>query len=262
MSARASVLVPTRGSQSASRAAAILRLLSDERRPLSLTQVAARLDLAKSSALAVLVSLEASGLARKDEAGGYALGSGVVELAGSFLQSFDVVSQFKHGVEELPLLSREVVQLATLVGTQVLFLARRAGRSPLGFSAMVGDRFPASITAVGNALLASRPDAEVAELFSDPADLPAWTGRSTRTLPELLDKLRLARERGYAVDEGETNPEVYGLAVRVRRGGRFSEDVAVGAALRPFTVPRDHREAVLEELRCLRDRLESANVLT
>ena len=55
---------------------------------------------------------------------------------------------------------------------------------------------------------------------------------------------------------------MYGLAVRVRRGGRFSEDVAVGAALRPFSFQRDPRDTVLDELRCLRDRLESANVLT
>lgn len=259
--AGAGVRVPTRGSQSASRAASVLLLLSEERRPLSLTEVANRLKVAKSSTLGVLVSLEASGLVARRENGGYTLAVGVLQLAGGFLQSFDVVDEFRHAVQELPLLSQEVVQLAVLTGRDVMYLSRHTGRSPLVLTARVGDRFPASITAVGNALLAELDDDEVRALYAGEEPLPRWTGRSTRTVEALLSKLRRTRERGYALDAGETNPDVCGLAVPVRRMAQHQHDLAVGVSLRPVTVPPAHRDAVVKELRALRVALEAANVI-
>lgn len=252
--------MPDRGSQSASRAAAILLALSEERRPRSLTQIAGDLGMAKSSTLGVLVSLEASGLVRRDDAG-YTLGPGVMQLAGGFQQSFDVVAEFHLAVADSPLLSQEMCQLAVLSGSEALYLARRTGKPPLGFSAAPGDRFPASITAVGTALLAAMPDEEVTALYPDPDDLPLWTGRSTRSLPNLLTKLAEVRVRGYAIDDGETNPNVYGVAVRVRRVRTNATDLAVGASLRPIRGAAARADDVAAELFRVRERLEAPNAI-
>lgn len=254
------VSVPVRGSQSASRAASVLFLLADEGRPLSLTQVAQQLGLAKSSTLSVLVSLEAARLVRR-EGNEYALGLGTVELGGAFLQNHDVASEFRRAAPEMPRLSREVLQLAALNGTRVIYLGRHTGRSPMAFTASVGDQFPASITAVGNALLAGLSDAEIRATYAvDPDPFPQWTGASTRSIDELIAKVQRARERGYATDDGETHPDVFGIAVLVRRPSRFTHDIAVGASLRPrrSLTAADH-EALTTELLELRDRLESAS---
>lgn len=255
------VQVPQRGSQSASRAAAVLLNLSEQRRPRSLTEIAADLGAAKSSMSGVLVSLEASGLIRREE-GGYSLGPAVVELASGFLQSYDVVAEFRRGIQESPVLGVEVCQLAVLSGDEVLYLGRHAGRPPLGFSAAPGDRFPASITAVGAALLASLDDQEVRRLYPADAEFPIWTGNSTPDLDALLAKLAAARKRGWAIDNGETNPNVYGIAVVVRRSSVHASDLAIGASLRPIRGAAQRAQEVAQALLELRDRLESPNAFS
>jgi DNA-binding IclR family transcriptional regulator len=77
-------------------------------------------------------------------------------------------------------------------------------------SANVGDRYPASATAVGTALLSELPPARVAELYWDPRELVAFTERSTTTLTQLQAKLERTREQGYALDDGEVHPSVVG----------------------------------------------------
>lgn len=255
------MVTPARGSLSAARACEVLYVLAGERRPQTLSEVAGRLALAKSSALGVLTSLEANGLIRRVESG-YSLDSGVLKLAGGYLHAYNVVDEFRHAVTELPALRREIVQLATRSGREVLYLARHAGRAPLFVTATPGDSFPASITAVGNALLARLSDAEITALYQAPGDFPRWTSESTRTLPALLEKLHATRERGYAVDEGETNPEVVGLAVVVERTGRHTTPLAVGAALRQPEAGRERWPQIVAELHALRDILETGNRLS
>ena len=49
--------------------------------------------------------------------------------------------------------------------------------------------------------------------------MPRLTGRSRRTVPRLLKDIRLARARGYAVDDEESADSVVGLAVVVPTRG-------------------------------------------
>jgi DNA-binding IclR family transcriptional regulator len=107
----------------------------------------------------------------------------------------------------------------------VLHLAVRE-RFPL--STNVGDRYPASVTAVGTALLSELTPAESAQLYGDPRELIGFTERSTTTVTTVQSKLERTRERGYATDEGEVHPAVLGLAVLVP--GRGSGEPSFGRA--------------------------------
>ena len=64
-----------------------------------------------------------------------------------------------------------------LDGTEVLYLARYEGRSRFRLAANIGDRFPAALTATGQALLAGLPPAEVARRFRG-VDIPHMTDSS------------------------------------------------------------------------------------
>lgn len=253
------VEVPPRGSPSVSRAAAILNLIGQRPGGWSLTQIASDLGLAKSSTLTILNSLQAAGLVSRGD-GGYELDVGVMGLAGSFLRGMDIVGQFKRHVAGLTVLSREIAHLALLAGREVIFIGRHLGRSPLPVTASVGDRFPASITSVGAALLATLSDEQVRALYAG-GDFPQWTPASTSSIDQLLAKLAKTREDGYAVDDAETHPNVLGHAMVVRRVADHSEAFAVGASvLRDQTSP-DKRRMVVAELRRLRQALEVGNAL-
>lgn len=254
------VKVPPRGSPSVSRAAAILNLMASRPDGWSLTQIASALGLAKSSTLSIMTSLEAAGMVSRTD-NNYDLDVGVLAPASGFLRGTDVVSHFKRAMAASPVLHGEIGHLALLVGTDVTYIARHTGRAPLPVTASVGDRFPASITAAGTALLAQLGDAELGRLYSDPEAFPRWTPKSTHDLAHLMAKIAQTRTDGYAVDDGETHPNVLGLALVVHRVGNFAQDVAASISLlRDKTTPRTRREA-LKELHAVRDALETGNDL-
>ncbi|GAA1390337.1 IclR family transcriptional regulator [Luteococcus peritonei] len=235
------------------RAAAILRLLAQEG-PLGLTEIARTLELAKSSTLNLMVALEQAELVRKDGAA-YCLGRATVELGGAYVRGFDVVREFHRLVAADQVLSEQLLHLAVLHDSEVLYLARHAGLHPWRMSANVGDRFPASITAVGNVLLAQLDEAQVRASFSEPSSLPVWTEHSTRTVDQLLAKLEQVRERGWAVDDRETNPGVYGIAVLVPPRKPGDVEMALGTSMMHHVADQAAREQMLERLLAARDEL-------
>lgn len=220
--------------------------------PQSLAEIARELGAAKSSTSNICAVLEESGLIQRREVG-YVLGRRTVELGGAYLATFDQVREFYRICSESPVLSRELVQIAVLDGTEVLYLARHEGRTPLRLSAGIGDRFPAALTAVGNALLAELPPEEIAARYRDATPLPRLTQRSITTLDELQRKLAATRARGYALDEGEVFPNVVGVAMTVpaRLSGENSFAIGVSTIDSPVApiLGVEHRDAVVAALR-------------
>lgn len=244
------------GAPAVTRAAAILTLLADTGSALSLTDIARELGLAKSSTFNLCNALEESGLiARRDSS--YYLGRRLVELGGAYLRTFDVVREFYRQCSDSLVLRHELLQLAVLDGTDALYIARHEGRAPLRLSATIGDRFPASITAVGNILLAQLPTDVVIDRYRDASRLAQWTPRSVSTVDGLLAKLKRARKLGYAVDNGETNPSVVGLAVLISPRTSAEERFALGASLFMSDDIDSRREQVLPELQRVAEALSN-----
>ncbi len=229
------------------RAAAILNLLAESGSAMTLSDISRSLQLAKSSTYNLCNALEEAGLIiRRDSL--YRLGRRLVELGGAYLRSSDLVQEFYQQCADSTVLRHELLQLAVLDNTDVLYVARHEGRAPLRLSATIGDRFPASITAVGNVLLAQLTEAEIAERYRDPKQLAQWTGKSVASLAALQAKLRLVRKRGYAIDEGETNTAVVGLAVLVSPRTSAEDHFALGASLLLGDDMAERRARVLSEL--------------
>jgi DNA-binding IclR family transcriptional regulator len=214
-----------------SRAIRVLALLERAgSTPLGVSEMARQLSVARSSLFNICLTLEADGLIARSGSG-YQLGRRLVELGGAYLRTDDPVQAFYQACNETPLLHDEICQLAVLDGTDVLYLAAHAGRMPLRMTASIGSRFPASITAVGNALLARLDDDEIRHRFADPATRPAWTERSVTELEALLDKIRSVRSRGHGRDVGEVFPGVHGLAVTVAPQYSGEQAYALGTSL-------------------------------
>jgi DNA-binding IclR family transcriptional regulator len=244
-----------------SRAVRILSLLADSRGvPQPLTEIARALRAAKSSTSNVCTVLEDAGLIQRRDTG-YVLGRRTVELGGAYLAGFDQVREFYRICAEHPALRHELVQIAVLDGTDVLYLARHEGRAPLRLTAGIGDRFPAALTAVGNALLADLPTREVDARYAGAPSIPRLTDRSTQTLEALHAKLEATRARGYALDEGEVFPNVVGLALTVPARHSGEQTLALGVSTIDVgagdAVVAGHRETVLTALRDAADRLSN-----
>ncbi len=244
------------GAPAVTRAAAILTLLAEAGTAVNLTYVAKSLGLPKSSTFNLCNALEEAGLVARHDSS-YSLGRRLVELGGAYLRTFDVVREFYRQCADSEILSRELLQLAVLDGTDVLYVARHEGRAPLRLSATIGDRFPASITAVGNILLAQLDPAIVADRYRDPNRLVQWTPKSVSSLADLRAKLDQARSLGYAQDNGETNPAVYGLAVLVSPRTSAEDHFALGVSLFMSNDTESHCERVLPELQRVANNLSN-----
>ena len=214
----------------------------------ALSEIARDLGIAKSSTSNLCASLEEGGLIRRTD-GGYLLGRRTVELGSAYLAGFDQIREFYRLCDESEVLSHHLVQIAMLDGARVLYLAVHEGRERFPLSASVGDRYPASATAVGTALLAELSPTDIAALYRDPSLLVTLTNRSTADLASLTRKLELTRARGYAMDEGEVHLSVRGIAVAVPSTRVGEPSFAIGVSMvHPHDTDSD-RETALAALR-------------
>jgi IclR family transcriptional regulator, blcABC operon repressor len=231
------------------RSLAILTLLADSGgEPLGLVDIARGIGAAKSSTSNLCQALEEGEMITRTP-GGYVLGRRTVELGGAYIASFNQMREFYTFCEAAPLLSREVVQIAMLQGTDAVYLARHEGRAPMRLTASIGGRYPAAPTAVGNALLTTLNDAEIIDRFRGSQHLPQLTEHSVRTLPALLAKVKAARERGYAIDDNEVHPGIYGLAVVLPPWISGDPPLAMGTSLMTSAAKPDFVAAIVAELR-------------
>jgi len=226
----------------------ILNLLAaSPGRPKPLSDVARELGIAKSSTSNLCAALEEGGLIRRT-ASGFLLGRRTVELGSAYLAGFDQIREFYRICEESEVLHRQLVQIAMLDGVRVLYLAVYEGRERFPLSASVGDRYPASATAVGTALLAELAPERIEALFREPSHLVSLTNRSTTDLASLQAKLEITRQNGYAVDDGEVHPSVFALATLVPSTRADEPSFAIGVSLvHPSDTPAE-RESVVQAL--------------
>src|SRR5262249_27348605 len=79
----------------------------------------------------------------------------------------------------------------------------------------VGVRLPAHLTASGRAILAALPPAQVRALYPDKDSFVERTGVGPQSLSALRTILTEARQRGYAVENGEIPPGFASIAAPV-----------------------------------------------
>lgn len=227
------------------RASRILDALAAGPPAATLASLSRRLGYPRSSTLSLCNSLVEAGLLKRDADGSYRLGPHTLELGRAFLGQTDLLSEFQRALAESSFLPEQTVVCSVLRGRDVIYVGRRPGASPLGVTYDIGLRLPAHCTASGLAMLAALDEAELDELYGDAERLEQLTPRSISTLADLRPRLATVRERGYAVDDGETaaamvclgapvrddaGETVGAVAVSMPKGARSSAELAADAS--------------------------------
>lgn len=233
----------------------LLGLLADARHPLTLTEIASGLALAKSSTANLCLALESARMIER-VAAGYRLGMRTAELGGAFASQFTQIREFYSVCESSPVLASELVQMVILDDRDALYLARYEGAHSSRVGAPLGSRLPAALTGAGRALLMRLDDAHVIELMADAAPFPALTEHSTRDLDGLLAKLAAARARGWALDEEESTSGIVGVAVPVEGWAPGDPRFGLGVGIPTAEATPDRVERVAVALQ------EAARALT
>lgn len=208
----------------------LLGLLADAEAPRTLTELAGDLGVAKSSTMNLCLALEAGDMIERT-ATGYRLGRRTAELGGAFAGQFNQVREFYGVCDASEVLRSELVQVAMLDGTDALYLARHEGSRSMRFGTPLGSRLPAALSATGRALLMAMPEGDVIELLGEDAVFPEITEHSIRSMTDLLDTLRTARTRGWALDEEGSYRGVVGVAVPLPAWSPSDPPLALGVAI-------------------------------
>lgn len=201
--------------QSVDRALAIVELLLRAGEPLTVRQVALGTGINRTTAHRLLASLHRRGwIERADGSGGYRPSLRYLALVRASLEGRDFVNEVQPTMERLSLLSRETVHLGVLDNYDILHIAKVDSPEVIGVSSRVGTRATPHLTGLGKALLAAGPDEELEAYI---AHARKRKDDDALTDPEVLrEQIRLAREQGYSIDDGESSPSVRCLAVAIR----------------------------------------------
>lgn len=223
--------------QSLDRAIDLLEAFASGADTRGVADLARELGLPRTTVHRLLSALTHRGLLSHDPVTGhYQLGLKLFELGSRVGDSLDIQHIARPYLQELMQRSGETAHLVVLDGVDIVFVDKVETDNPFRMVSQIGRRLPARFSGSGKALLARLADDELARRFAGTdVDLLA-----------LRAELARVRERGWAIDDQETQPGLrcVGTVVRDRKSA-----VAAGLSISgPLVRVSDERLADLSAI--------------
>jgi len=202
--------------QSLAKGFRVLESFSAENEELTLSQIAAAAELDPGTTFRMLNTLVDLGyVSRLPESRRFALTLKVLDLGFHAIARTDLRSIVRPILRGLVSETNEAASFAVLQGADVLYLERvRAGITRLGVDIRVGTTVPAAQTAVGRAILAFLPEAEV-DRIAQLQPLMHFIMKPQADDGLLSDALQHIRENGYVLTDSLFTEGLRILAVPV-----------------------------------------------
>ena len=197
------------------KATALLDLLAEAKRPLSLSELTQATGWAKSTVYGLLSSMRSCGLAEQDaQSGRYSLGVRLFEYGSAVQSTRNITALAKEPMERLTKATGESASLSMLDRGEALVLSHAEADSGFHIVSETGAHLPAFCTAQGKVLLSSLSDAAVRRIHE--TRYQAFTPHTIATADALVSEIQTVRERGFAVENGEFRIGVRGVAAPIR----------------------------------------------
>ncbi|MGW3809296.1 IclR family transcriptional regulator [Micromonospora sp. NPDC005113] len=192
----------------------ILEHIALQETPVKVAEMAASLGIPRSAAYELVHTLKSRGYITQDGDGLVSLGSRLFALGSRYGQTLDLTHVAQEIASQVRNLSNETVQVGTLDGRHVLYIARADPSRMVRLVSAVGRRLPAHATAIGKAMLAQLDPAELDARIAG-VELEPFTPQSITDHDRLRAVLADVRREGVARDDRESNPEVRCVAAPV-----------------------------------------------
>ncbi|RCW39685.1 IclR family transcriptional regulator [Halopolyspora algeriensis] len=206
----------------------VLRCFESGRPAMSLSEVAAAVNLARPTARRILITLEQLGYVRSSDEG-FALTPKVLELGMAYIGATGLWEIARPHLRDLVAKTNESCSIAQLDGSDIVYVARVAVPKLVTLAVTIGTRFPAAQTSLGKVLLAALSPAELDRVLAE----PSRSGLTTRWQPdraELDSALREVRAQGWAATDEQLAAGIRSVAAPIRDGdGQVVASVNVNA---------------------------------
>lgn len=235
----------------------VLNLLHflEERQRVKLSEVSAELGIGASTAHRLLSMFQYFGFVEKDERShAYGIGPAFVSLAISIAAKRLMLDRIRPVLASLVDDLNETVHVAMLKGSDVVYMDGIESKKSERATSRTGFMIPAYATASGKAILAELTDEHIERLYPSES-LARLTSHTLETRDALFHDLKQTRERGFAVNENESQLGFFACACPIRPlGAALRMSIVVAAPSRRF---RKHRDRLAESLR---DSAQAASV--
>jgi IclR family KDG regulon transcriptional repressor len=210
------------------------------------SEVAGALGTSKSTAHALLTTMESVGLLERTARARYRLGWRLLSLSQTLMQTSAFRTPSTRALRRAVDRWGEPMHLAVFDRGAVVYVECVRARGSLALPTATGTRLPAHPSAVGKVLLAGHGDAAVCD-YASRGTLPGYTPNTIVEPESLLAEVRRVREDGVAFDREETIAGVCCVGAPVRdRDGAVVAAVSLSATTARF---EQHADAYLRLVR-------------
>jgi IclR family transcriptional regulator, acetate operon repressor len=232
--------------QSLDRGLLILEAVGKSQEPISLGELAAMLDIDRSSAFRLANTLKRRGFLANASAGrDYVLGPSVWRLSRQYDWSKMLARVAHEPLKTLAAATNETAHLAVREGRRALFIDHAAGSHVISISGQTGELVPLYCTSHGKALLTDFEERDLVDLFGA-KPMKAYTRNTIQSIRSLAAECKSIREKGFATDESEYLEGVRCLAAPIRdREGAVIASIGISAPAARFPREREREFAGL-----------------
>lgn len=244
-SAAGAVSVPRRSKRlsSVATAIALLKQFTAEEYEIGVSGLARKLGVAKSTVHRLAQTLVSEGMLEQNpENEKYRLGIALFGLGALVRRRMNLSSEARQDLFVLRQSTNETVQLAILDHTEIMYIYNLESTQAIRVNSDIGVRKPAFCTANGRAILAFQPDDVQAAVIA--AGLTRRAPKTDTDPANLRKVLADVRQRGYAIEDEESEAGMRAIAAPIRAaGGRVVGSVGVAGPVQRLTKDVLHKLA-------------------
>jgi IclR family transcriptional regulator, KDG regulon repressor len=193
---------------SVERALSILELLAGKPQGLTTSELSRRVDIPKSTMSYLLRTLVNRGYVHRDPTSRHhTLGTRLLSLGGQVMQGMELREVAIPHLRLIVERTRLGAHLAVLDHGDAVYVERIESPGFIKMDLWIGRRMAPQVTAVGKALMCHLDRHDVQEI-SGIHNVRPGTSKAILSLPRLLAELTATRQRGYAIDDEESEERV------------------------------------------------------
>jgi len=191
-------------------------------------ELALKYGIDKSTVYRYLKILKNHGFVKKDGNAHFQLGLQILELGNYLLQRMPIHTVAHPYLIDLSTKTGKPVHLCVLEGSEIVCIDVVEANANLHVDAKIGIHVPAYCTATGKVLLSALPPQHIDLLITEGHLVPC-TARSISSVPQLRVELQATAERGYGLNNGESQFDEKSIAMGIK-GHRGNVIAAVSLA--------------------------------
>lgn len=178
---------------------------------LTLTEICDRLELPKSKGYTILNTLIKHDFIEKDsQTKTYRLGLGIVSLARNVLNSIDIRDIVAPDLKNLASQTGLTAHYGVRTESRVYIIAKEESNENFGYNMRVGVSHPLTYGGHGKAIVAFMSEEDQRQVLEE-EELCFYGYNKAVDMERLEKELEECKQKGYAIDAGDTNPDIRAL---------------------------------------------------